>query len=332
MYLDGTGRRKLTAGQTGWASGRRRPRGRVRARRPRRARHLPPVGRRHGLGGSPTASATTTRRAGAGEIRWRSCAAAAGAAASTRCPAAAAPPRLTRGRGERDQPGLVAHRTNARRLARPRGQARPLSGPLERRRQATAHGRAGDEIEPSWSPDGSRIVFTHRRRGKRRIFLMKVRGKPIRRLPRRSVRVRRIATSGSSPGQPSWQPTGLPPVIAAAGDIACDPESPTSTTATESRAAAGSGTLGPPAAQRPLLDPGARRHPVRGRRAVEVPELLPGELGPDQAPDAPDPGQPRVPRPGRGGLLRLLQRGRPGERPGRRAAPATTASTSAAGT
>ena len=223
--------------------------------------------------------------------------------------------RLTRGRANETNP---AWSPTGRTLVVSRGRAGKRDLYLVRsngagRRRLTA--TPGDEIEPSWSPDGSRIVFTHRRRGKRRIFLMKVRGKPIRRLPRRSVRVRRIATSGS-PGQPSWQPTGLPPVIAA-GDIACDPESlllqRRQRNPGQLPAAA---HLGPPAAQRPLLDPGARRHPVRGRRAVEVPELLPPELGPDQAPDAPDPGQPRVPRPGRGGLLRLLQRGRPGERPG----------------
>jgi acid phosphatase type 7 len=85
---------------------------------------------------------------------------------------------------------------------------------------------AGDDSDPAWSPDGTRIVFTHKRGGRRQLYLMKVRGKPITRLPVRSARVRRLTTSGSRAGLPSWQPTGLAPMVAAAGDIACDPESP----------------------------------------------------------------------------------------------------------
>jgi acid phosphatase type 7 len=85
---------------------------------------------------------------------------------------------------------------------------------------------AGDDSDPAWSPDASRIVFAHTRGGKRRIFLMKVRGAAIRRLPSRSRRVRRLTTSGSAARLPSWQPTGFAPVVAAAGDIACDPNNP----------------------------------------------------------------------------------------------------------
>jgi hypothetical protein len=54
---------------------------------------------------------------------------------------------------------------------------------------------------------------------------MKLKGKPIRRLPSRGLRVRRLTTARSGAGAPSWQPAGLDPVIAAAGDIACDPQS-----------------------------------------------------------------------------------------------------------
>ena len=81
----------------------------------------------------------------------------------------------------------------------------------------------GDESDPAWSPDGSRIVFTNRRGGRRRIYLMKVRGGAIRRLPSRGRRVRRLTKSRSAAQMPSWQPTGLSPLVAAAGDIACDP-------------------------------------------------------------------------------------------------------------
>jgi acid phosphatase type 7 len=85
----------------------------------------------------------------------------------------------------------------------------------------------GDESEPAFSPDRTRIVFTYRRRGKRRVYVMKVKGKPIRRLPAtRSLRARRLTTTRSQARLASWQPTGLAPVVAAAGDIACDPESP----------------------------------------------------------------------------------------------------------
>ncbi|MGI8749907.1 MAG: metallophosphoesterase [Thermoleophilaceae bacterium] len=84
----------------------------------------------------------------------------------------------------------------------------------------------GDEGEPSFSPDGTRVAFTHTYRHKRRVFIAKVRGGPVRSLPSRSRRVRRLTTSGSAPNLPSWQPASLDPVIAAAGDIACDPSSP----------------------------------------------------------------------------------------------------------
>jgi len=84
----------------------------------------------------------------------------------------------------------------------------------------------GDDSEPAWSPDGTRLVFTHRRGGKRRLYVMKVRGGAIRRLSSRSRRVRRLTSSRSRPRLPSWQPTGLDPVVAAAGDIACDPNNP----------------------------------------------------------------------------------------------------------
>ena len=83
----------------------------------------------------------------------------------------------------------------------------------------------GDETDPVFSPDGTRVAFVHRLRGRKRLYVMKVKGRPVRTLPARSLRVRRMTTARSSAGAPSWRPAGLDPVIAAAGDIACDPAS-----------------------------------------------------------------------------------------------------------
>jgi acid phosphatase type 7 len=84
----------------------------------------------------------------------------------------------------------------------------------------------GDESEPAYSPDGTRVAFTYRRGKRRLVYIVKVKGRAIARLPRRSRRVRRLTTSRSASRLPSWQATGLDPIVAAAGDIACDPASP----------------------------------------------------------------------------------------------------------
>jgi dipeptidyl aminopeptidase/acylaminoacyl peptidase len=115
-----------------------------------------------------------------------------------------------------------------------------------------------DEESPAWSPDGTRIAFVRGRGGKGDVFVMDADGRHVRRLTRRlaasspawSPDGRRIAFSAGSRGRrqvfvigsgggrarqltagrsdaqaPDWQPSGGDPVIAAAGDIACDPNS-----------------------------------------------------------------------------------------------------------
>ena len=84
----------------------------------------------------------------------------------------------------------------------------------------------GDEGEPAFSPDGSQVVFTHRRAGKRRLYTLDIAGGPVRRLPGPSGRVRSLTTAGSASDAASWGSQGADPIVAAAGDIACDPASP----------------------------------------------------------------------------------------------------------
>lgn len=228
-YLDGTGLRRLTTGSTdtapAWS-----PSGRdvvfTRGAKGRRdiyrvvadgtaGRRLT-VSRRND--DSPAWSVTDriafVRRAGTGDDIY------------TMGASGGRPQRLTRSRLDDRTP---AWSPTGRTLAFARGRAgrRDLyvinaAGTKVRRLTAVA----GEETDPVFSPDGTRMAFIHRRRGIQRLYFMKVKGKPIRRLPPRGVRVRRLTTTRSAAAAPSWQPAGLDPVIAAAGDIACDPQSP----------------------------------------------------------------------------------------------------------
>lgn len=144
----------------------------------------------------------------------------------TMAAAGGAPRRLTRSRfADRDPAWSPTGRTLV--FSRGRAGRRDLYVIDERGRKARRLTAVpGDEAAPTFSPDGTRIAFTHRRRGVQRLYYMKVKGRAVRSLPSRGVRVRRLTTGRSAARAPSWQPAGLDPVIAAAGDIACDPASP----------------------------------------------------------------------------------------------------------
>jgi hypothetical protein len=71
-------------------------------------------------------------------------------------------------------------------------------------------------VSLAWSPTGRSVAFALRgSRGRRWLYVMRRDGR----------RLRRLGSSTSSPRSLDWQPTGLDPVLAAAGDIACDPAS-----------------------------------------------------------------------------------------------------------
>jgi hypothetical protein len=120
------------------------------------------------------------------------------------------------------------------------------------------------ERDPAWSPDGKRIAFTRIVKGRAEVFVASATGGKARQLtrnaratspvwspdgryvaysggtsPRRSVFVLRVPTSSkgkalprstratpaaSDAVAPSWLPEAPDPVIATAGDIACDPD------------------------------------------------------------------------------------------------------------
>jgi Calcineurin-like phosphoesterase/WD40-like Beta Propeller Repeat len=67
---------------------------------------------------------------------------------------------------------------------------------------------------PAWSPDGRWLAFSMGRAGHRALYRVRVdgRGKP-----------RRVASGSADAATVDWQAKGADPVIAAAGDIACDP-------------------------------------------------------------------------------------------------------------
>lgn len=117
--------------------------------------------------------------------------------------------RLTRTRADEHSPSWSP---DGERLAFVRGGDVWVSDADGKRARRIAPGPA---TAPAWAPRGDRIVFSGGRPGARRIFAIGARGGGL----------RAISTTRSDGRTPDWQPTGFSPVIAAAGDIACDPGS-----------------------------------------------------------------------------------------------------------
>ena len=66
---------------------------------------------------------------------------------------------------------------------------------------------------PAWSPDGRLLAFAMGRSGRRGLYTIRSTGHGV----------RQVASRAADPRAIDWQPRGGDPVIAAAGDIACDP-------------------------------------------------------------------------------------------------------------
>jgi hypothetical protein len=66
---------------------------------------------------------------------------------------------------------------------------------------------------PAWSPDGRWLAFTSGKAGRRALYRVRRDGRKLRRVSPRSADAATV----------DWQVRGADPVIAAAGDIACDP-------------------------------------------------------------------------------------------------------------
>jgi hypothetical protein len=77
------------------------------------------------------------------------------------------------------------------------------------------HVKGGGESAPAFSPDGRRIVFSAGRTGQRQIWAVDLDGRHL----------RALSLPGSDGHAPDWQPAGKDPIVLAAGDIACDPNS-----------------------------------------------------------------------------------------------------------
>ena len=98
--------------------------------------------------------------------------------------------------------------------------------------------------------------------------------------------------------------------IAAAGDIACDPDSSSFSNGRRQRArVSAAGDLGSPRRRRVRGRARARRHPVRGRRVREVPRVVRPVVGTREVDHEAGAREPRVPDGRRRRLLPVLRRG-----------------------
>jgi acid phosphatase type 7 len=132
-------------------------------------------------------------------------------------PSGTRPLRLTDGRRDDGSPtwsprGRAIAFTRGTRKRRPQLFVMRASGARERRLTSVRHGVTA----PAWSPNGREIAFGTGRPGRRALHRMRLRGRKVRRVTSGATDVRSV----------TWQPKAADHVIAAAGDVACDPSSP----------------------------------------------------------------------------------------------------------